>query len=270
MTDWQHPNPDDWLEQDLQGLAREAIFPATPAFTMPRPQVQPPLRPAHYWLQAGLAIAACVLAILVNPDVRHAAADLFGIPAIRIEFGDQSTDPPAEVTSIGGTLLLGQPATLEAASERFGGSILVPGGSLVGISPEVYVNQFQGVPVVSLLYPASDVVPEIGSTGVGLLIMAIDDDGSSRYLIAKRATGEMPPRTVSVNGSEGVWIEGGVLTVDTGDPFWTYQRRSGSVLVWYQDGITYRMESSLPLEAALDVAESLEPSGTSNYPPVYH
>lgn len=31
----------------------------------------------------------------------------------------------------------------------------------------------------------------------------------------------------------------------------------GNVLVWEQDGITYRLESALPLEEAVRVAESL-------------
>lgn len=56
-----------------------------------------------------------------------------------------------------------------------------------------------------------------------------------------------------------MWIQGGVLMIDAGDPFWTYQRRSGNVLVWEQGDITFRMESNLPLDDAIAIAESLEP-----------
>jgi hypothetical protein len=205
----------------------------------------------------AVAAAALLVATLALPVTRDALATWFDIPGIRIEFGDEPGDPGPTVTTIGGSLLLGEETTLAEARDQVGLPRLIPGGRLAGIVPEVYRTSYQGVPVVSLLYPASAGLPEIGTTGVGLLLMAIDDDGSSVVPIAKRATGETWPLTVMVNGQEGFWIEGGVLTVDAGDPFWTYERRSGNVLIWRQDGITYRMECALPLADALALAESL-------------
>lgn len=268
MSDWQQTESGDWLDRDLRQMAEGLRFPPTPDFRMPRTtsgtavESRSPLR-YDRWRGGQLAVtglmACLVLALtLAIPGVRQAAADLFGLPGIRIEFGDRAGDPPPTVTSIGGTLLLGEQVTLESIHEHWGHPLLVP-GSLNDVTPEVYRNGFQGVPVISLLYPASDILPEIGSTGVGLLMMAIDDDGNSQYLMTKRVTGEISPVTVTVNGREGFWIEGGMLTVDASDPFWTYQRRSGNVLLWVQDGITYRMESSLSLEEALAVAESMQP-----------
>jgi len=89
--------------------------------------------------------------------------------------------------------------------------------------------------------------------------MQIDASGNTSMFITKRASAESPPRPVTVDGAAGMWIQGGVLMIDAGDPFWTYQRRSGNVLVWERGGITYRMESNLPLDDAIAIAESLEP-----------
>lgn len=168
------------------------------------------------------------------------------------------------MTSIGGSLLLGEATTLQEAEATAGFDLVVPAAGLDGVAPEVYRNSFQGSPVVSLLYPAWNRLPAIGETGVGLLLMQIDASGNTSMFITKRAVAETPPRPVTVDGGDGMWIQGGVLMIDAGDPFWTYQRRSGNVLVWEQDGITYRMESNLPLDDAIAIAESLEPvEGTS-------
>jgi len=102
-------------------------------------------------------------------------------------------------------------------------------------------------------------LPAIGDTGVGMLLMQIDASGNTSMLIGKRASAESPPRPVTIDGAKGLWIQGGVLMADAGDPFWTYARRSGNVLVWEAGGVTYRMESNLPLNDALAIAESLQP-----------
>jgi hypothetical protein len=256
--------PPDDLDRSLALLAEDVTFPVTPDFGATFGSLPASSRQRRNVLPAPLrwfavAAAALLVATVALPVTREAVADWFDIPGIRIEIGDEPGDPGPTVTAIGGSLLLGEETTLADAREQVGLPRLVPGGPLAGAQPEVYLTSYQGVPVVSLLYPAGEELPGIGTTGVGLLLMAIADDGSSTYLIAKRATGETRPVTVMVNGQEGLWIEGGVLTVDAGDPFWTYQRRSGNVLVWRQDGVTYRMESALPLAAALDIAESLAP-----------
>lgn len=265
MTDSLATGGFDALERDLALLAEDVIFPATPAFTMPVAGAKPvssrrfPDFLTATWWKAGLAAAVLAIATLAVPDARHAVADWFGFPGIRIEIGDRDGDPPPAVTSIGDSLLLGQALTLDDVQERAGFPVVIPGGALSSVPPEVYLNTSRGTPVVSLLYPASDDLPAIGTTGAGLLLMQIDASGDTSIWITKRATGETSPQPVAVNGADGLWIRGGVLMTDAGDPFWTYQRRSGNVLVWEQDGVTYRMESNLPLNDALAFAESLEP-----------
>ena len=70
-----------------------------------------------------------------------------------------------------------------------------------------------------------------------------------------------PPRLIEqteVNGNPAVWAVGPyVLRLTNGD---LDLRRlvNGNVLIWQEGEITYRLESSLPLEEAVRVAESLE------------
>ena len=258
----------DALERELSHLAHDVVFPVTPSFAIPKSPAQPGstrriprILPATWW-KAGLAVAVLIIVLtLAVPDARHAVANWFDFPGIRIEFGDRDGDPPPTVTSIGGSLLLGQPAPFDEVQDRAGFAVKIPGGVLEGIAPEAYVNTSRSSPVVSLLYPASDALPAIGTTGAGLLLMQIDAAGDTAMFITKRAMGETSPQPVLVNGVQGLWIQGGVLLTDAGDPSWTYQRRSGNVLVWEQDGITYRMESNLALNEALAIAESLAPLG---------
>lgn len=257
------PGEFDDLERELARLAGDVAFPPTPSFALPAPphatrRVRQ-LAPRGWW-RAGLAAAVLLLVTtLAVPEARQTLAGWLGFPGIRIEIGDQADDPPPTVTTIGGSLLLGEAATFEEAAAAVNFELAVPRTGLEDIEPEVYLNQFQDAPVVSLLYPASNELPGIGETGVGLLLMQIDASGNTSMFITKRASAESPPRPVAVDGGDGMWIQGGVLTIDAGDPFWTYERRSGNVLVWEQDGITYRMESNLPRDDAIAIAESLAP-----------
>ncbi len=252
------------LERELSHLGGDVTFPPTPVFSFPATSPDAGGRVHGFvaiasW-KAGLAVAALLIAItLALPDARQALADWIGFPGIRIEIGDRAGDPPPTVTSIGGSLLLGEAATLEGAASAVEFDLAVPGAGLEGVYPEVYLNTFKDAPVVSFLYPASNELPEVGDTGVGMLLMQIDAAGNTSMFMTKRASAESPPRPVTVDGAAGMWIQGGVLMIDAGDPFWTYQRRSGNVLVWERGGITYRMESNLPLDDAIAIAEYLEP-----------
>ena len=62
---------------------------------------------------------------------------------------------------------------------------------------------------------------------------------------------------VSVNGRRAFWLDAphvlDVLTQDGSERFTI----AGGVLIWAERGITYRLETSLGLGAALEIAESI-------------
>ena len=67
---------------------------------------------------------------------------------------------------------------------------------------------------------------------------------------------------VSVGGEPGFWISGAphaffFVCYDAGECRQERYRLAGNVLIWEQDGVTLRLESALPREEALAIAESV-------------
>jgi hypothetical protein len=155
-------------------------------------------------------------------------------------------------------LLFGEQTTLANAQEELPFTMYVPAHDDLEDPDEVWLRDSSGVKAVSLIYEARDALPEIGDTGVGMLLMEFQTGEEAPY-IAKRSMGEGTFAVVTVNGKEGYWIENGELVVlpPGGQPAQT--RRSGNVLIWSDRGTTFRMETSLDQEEAIRIAESLVP-----------
>jgi hypothetical protein len=66
----------------------------------------------------------------------------------------------------------------------------------------------------------------------------------------------------SVNGQPGVWVEGPYFLQLRNLDFDLLRLIEGHVLIWTQDNLTYRLETELPLEEAILIAESLTPIPT--------
>jgi hypothetical protein len=67
--------------------------------------------------------------------------------------------------------------------------------------------------------------------------------------------------TTTVNGREVTWLEGPYMLAYGDGNTQDYESRylvSGRVLLWEEDGLTYRLESNLSFEDAIKMAESLE------------
>jgi hypothetical protein len=266
----------DELERMLAALPRELAFPPTPDIAgriggmLPvRLPAQLPARQPAPWRRrtTWYAIAAAVLLLIVVltaalPGPRRAVADFFGLPGIRIEFsprGEGDTGGPKE---IGSTLLFGERTTLEGAQATVPFPIVVHGEP-----DEVYLRHDEGVTAVSLIYRASDELPEIGGTGVGMLLMEFRTGADTPFL-AKRAMGDSVFLITSVNGNEAYWVERGELIVQPPDQIEpeasAFARRSGNVLIWRDGQTTYRMETTLDREEAIAIAESLAPWQSGN------
>jgi len=66
-------------------------------------------------------------------------------------------------------------------------------------------------------------------------------------------------QATEVNSQQAIWAEGPYpLIMQNGDLF-VERLIDGHVLIWEGDNITYRLETELPLEEAIRIAESLEP-----------
>ena len=64
-------------------------------------------------------------------------------------------------------------------------------------------------------------------------------------------------QTVQVNGHEAIWAVGPYPVHLKNQGLDIRRMVNGHVLIWTEGGFTYRLETDLPLEEALKIAESL-------------
>jgi hypothetical protein len=269
MRDERNPTMDE-LERMLAALPERMRFPSTPDIASRLGAVLPERRPAVLrrrmtWYAVAAAILALIVLTAALPGPRRAVADFFGLPGIRIEIFSRSPDDqqPETPKEIGSSLLFGDRATLDEAQDIAPFAIMLPQLDPAREPDEVYMRDDEGVAGVSLLYVASDDLPQIGTTGVGLLLMEFRTSGDEPF-IAKRAMGDDGTfGVITINGREAYWIQNGELIVDApdlgGSGESVFSRRSGNVLIWTDGQTTFRLESMLSRDAAIEIAESLAP-----------
>jgi hypothetical protein len=170
------------------------------------------------------------------------AARLLGIGAIQIHTtGD--VPPGADVTTLGD---LGTPVPVGEAVKRSAGAFRdtdLPG---LGPADRAYVGD--GDEAVTLVWDASDQLPELGTSGAGLVVTGLRGPGGEAVLHKETAQGTRVT-AVSVAGHPAYWVSGAPHRV--GD------RVAGNVLIWADGPVTYRVESALTREVAIRVGGAL-------------
>jgi hypothetical protein len=238
----------DRLDAELRLLAADVTFPPTPALASAvaarvegRGGGMPPLhRP---WVRS-LALAVW-LSLLAAATV---LAISWWLPGLRIV--PVASVPP--VPSVpGADLRLGAPT---AATD-------VPFAVAMAGSPSSAFTGGEGE-VVSLVFVAREGLPEIGTTGIGLLIQRLE--GDLETVMVEKLVDEVGASVIpiSVGEASGFWIEGPphlvrYLTPD-GAVRSEMTRLVGDTLVWQTDGVIYRMESGLELADSLELAGSVQ------------
>ncbi len=236
------PTEEAWTVR-VQDIGRRLEYPPTPplagAVRQRLERNRPRLSPAL--IRAGVvALIAVVLIILAVPDWRAKAFDFLGIGAVQIV-----RDEPAPVSTPLDTGF--DPAyatTLDAVREEVGFTIPLP-----AYPPDL------GSPDAAYLYP----------NGIVILVWA-DADGSQLSLHLIRSTevvrkhyGEQEIET-TVHGQRALWlIVPHIFEVPRpgADPIERLVK--GNVLLWEMGGITYRIETMLPMDEAVKIAELIPP-----------
>ena len=233
------------------------------------------------------SLVFALVALLVLAAV--AAAISFGVPGIRIVFAPQasaspsggstasgsarptarptanpssslrptvSLRPPASGGLLGSGLGLGTPFAVEDASTVAGLQIRLPPDPPYG--PPAAAWSLDGR--VSLVWPASDALPELREPGIGLILAefrASIDPGFFEKILQPGTE----INAVVVDGEVGWWISGAphdLIFIDpSGEPVFDSHRIVGDTLIWARRGVTYRLESGLDRAAAIGLAESL-------------
>jgi hypothetical protein len=275
---------DPW-EAQVRATARAFSYPATPDIAtavagrlggggqMGRRQ-QPRL---------ALALAlllALVVGLLGVPQVRAGLIEFLQLGAVRIWLVAPTATPvppsqmhPSEPPQPPATALPdGAPGTGGLPPPRLPATRVVL-NSVFDLAGETTLAEARAS--VDFEIPLPTALPELGppdyvflqdEMGTVVVLVWVDPDDSGRARMSLHLLGPgalvqkgQPPihKETVVAGGRALWTEGPyLLSLDNGG-FQQVRLVAGHVLVWQQGLITYRLESDLPLEEAVRVAESL-------------
>jgi hypothetical protein len=210
-----------------------------------------------------LAVAATVAlvalaTVLAAPGSRHAVARWLGIGSVTVTY---TGEVPA---GAGRTYDLGRPVPLAQAVERAdaaGWRLAAP--TAAGEPARAFVGSPAGS--VSLVWAPSDEspdLPEVGDSGIGLLLTAMPGTTDAGGM-AKQAAGGTTVRIVPVGDELAYWIAGEphevLITDAAGRTISDSSRLAANTLVWTEGDVTFRLESELGRDAAVDLASNLAP-----------
>lgn len=244
------------------GRALEWPEPPTglPQRVVSRISVAPETHRRHRLVPAMAILALLVAAVLtVSPVTRDAVADFLGIGGVKIESGPT---PDVSQPARGSGLRLGDPVSAAVAQQRVDFDIRVPSASEIGEPDQVYLDSSAPSTMVSLVYGARPGFELADGTDVSVLITEFSAPLMRTADFFKKLTGQGTiVDQVTVNGHEGYWL--------TGEPHVFYYRGSDgdiaqesirlveNVLLWEQDGVTFRVETTGSLDQALAIASAL-------------
>jgi hypothetical protein len=248
MTDHTSHQGRDW-ETTVQQIAHDFPYPPTPdlahtsADWLPAPDHRRriALRPA--W--AVLIVLILLVALLAVPQVRASLIEALRIGAVQINLIDDDTLPyaPLIVFGVPGQTLQGE-TTLAAAQEAVQFPIHYPLG--LGEPDRVFVQQLDWSLVILVWNDPAD--PSRAAIALHIL-------GPDAFAI------KSVPRLITettVNGSFAVWATGPYTVVYKSGEIALGYLVEGNVLLWQVDRQTYRLESSLSLDDARQLAASIE------------
>ncbi|HEV8489379.1 MAG TPA: hypothetical protein VGQ58_06285 [Candidatus Limnocylindrales bacterium] len=212
-------------------------------------------------VRRSLLIAVTLLLIAATV----AAAIGLGLPGIRILFGPPpSPSAPLPILSpgvglpIGSSLGIGVAVPLDEAEALVGFEPRLPTAAGIGRPDESFVAAGGRL---TLVWAARPGLPEIDQApGIGLLMTEFRgtvDAGVFEKQVYEGAT----VREVRVGGQVGYWLTDAPHGLVYRDPSGAYveesRRMVGDALIWRDGDLTLRLETSLGLEEAIRIAESI-------------
>lgn len=258
---------------NVRSVARAFPYPPTPDIRARRPFRSPPYSSRISFLRRRTAWAAILAlvafaSLLAVPQARAAVVRLIRIGAVRIFLSQPSY--PSPVAPVTATTSPGQQAataspsvtptplavldglagetTLEDAQARSWFQIRLPGyPSDLGLPDRVFL-QDQGGMVVILTWGSPD---DPRKPRLVLYELSSESWGTKKIQVEALTT-------AIVNGQIAAWATGPYILIYRNGQLVQQRIVDGPVLIWEQEGVTYRLESGLTLEEAVRIAESLE------------
>lgn len=261
------PEPSFAAQLEAKLRAQGAPSAATPAraavkarrrFRLPLPST------AWYsWPARAAVLALVVLAMLIAvPSVRAGVMAFLRIGTIRIAVDEPTARPlPAGAATAGATTAIPTATPLDSVLDLAGATTLED------------ARRRANFPIRLPLYPPDLGPPDrvffqdLGGPAVVLVWMDAAQPGRVRlslHLLSSTTfaqKGEPPViEETRVNGQAALWTEGPyMLEYLRGQqvPYGARRLVTGHVLLWAEQSVTYRLETDLPLEEAVHIAESL-------------
>jgi hypothetical protein len=262
--DWPVAGPPAAGGPDLAAVVRSRIAAGDAAAARPGPS-RWSWRPAR-----RLAIAAVVVLLALALLAALAGAAGLGLPGLRLFLGPAPVSPPPSVAPTaspsastvvrepGAALGLGERVDLADLDARAGFDVRWPEDPAVGPPDAAYIDPAVGGQV-SLVWAPRPGLPETFQPGVGLLLTAVRgtvDDGFFTKVVDQGTT----VRLVLVDAERAYWLSGaphfffyGTASGQIVDP----RRWVGDALLWADGPITYRLETALGPDRAVEIAESV-------------
>ena len=252
---------DERLGAALKTVATQVEYPPTPQLAgrvrarlqeTPEPH-RVPLRSRRYAFAVAIVGALAVVfaaTMALSPRAREAVADFIGVGGVRIGF-----DEPSPSLSPVDELDLGPEVTLEEAEVFVDFDVKTP--RLADLpEPEIHLTTPPPSGMVSLLY--RDAYKDADDPG--LLVTQFEARLEEGFL--KKLSFDEGARVeyLMVRGSPGYWVTGTHFFAyfdETGDIREETLRLAENVLLWEEDGITYRVEGGFDRAEALKVADSM-------------
>lgn len=257
------------FEKQLRSLASGMEYPRTPdlahSVTARLHSASRPGLISRRWVWSLMALLILFASLMLIPPARAAILDFIQIGVVRI-FRGKPAPPNQQVP------LTQVPVTATVAPTP---RALIPVlESLAGETTLADAQKAVNYPIRLPAYP-----PDLGqpdrvfvqnANGKMLILVWLNPQQPDQIRMSLHSIPEgswavekMEPSDIQetrVNGQHAVWVTGPYpLRLQSGD--FTYMRlmQQGHALIWEQDTLTYRLETDLPLDEAIRIAESLKP-----------
>jgi len=250
------------IENRLHSIASGMEYPPTPDIAS---RVSERLRPStrSRFAPRKLAWSLTIIFVLASslmliPPVRAAVVEFIQIGIVRIF--PQPTEAPEALVPLTATPNVQFPSLIPLLDDIAGETELVNAQEIVpysillptypldlGLPDHVYVQDVEGE--MTVLVWVDPLQPE--NVTISLHFIPAGHWAINKF-------GPQIIEETTVNGERAFWAEGPYpLFLDNGNVE-IVRLIEGRVLIWEDDGITYRLETDLSLEEAIKVAESLQ------------
>jgi hypothetical protein len=243
------------LEQRLRSAGQQLNYPPTPELAREVPVQRRSYGPVLR--QLALALLLLLALALAVPPVRAAVLRVLQIGVVQVVVQEPvAQSPPTPVSLPENSLLsdLAGETTLAAARDRLPFAIKLPTYPPdLGPPDQVFLQDLDGNALMLIWRDPAE--PAAISMSLHLL--------TSRVMAEKTIFGSYETtilQETAVAGQPALWVRGPhFLQLKESSSGYAFRRLvDGNVLIWTADSLTYRLETLLPLEEALRIAESLE------------